>query len=270
AAALRARLDDLDDVARLRFVLLVVAHGLRRPPLGLAVEPRPPPPFGGDDRVLLHLVADDDAGLFCFLTPVCYCPVGRGSQVGQVGRNLESSDLADLPGRPDLPGPLLAKHCFHASQIPAHGAQLVRRFELSHRLLNPHPEQLIDELALLDAQLVVPEVAQFCRLHCILSCAKRVANFVRIGIFAAASRMASRASFSGMPSISNSTLPGRTTATHCSGAPLPLPIRVSCGFLVIGLSGNTRTQILPPRAMKRVIATRAASICLSVSQHGSS
>ena len=64
--------------------------------------------------------------------------------------------------------------------------------------------------------------------------------------------------------------PGRTTQTHCSGAPLPLPIRVSCGFLVIGLSGNTRTQILPPRLMNRVIATRAASICRSVSQQGSS
>ena len=47
-------------------------------------------------------------------------------------------------------------------------------------------------------------------------------------------------------------------------------MRVSCGFLVIGLSGNTRTQILPPRLMNRVIATRAASICRSVSQHGSS
>ena len=59
------------------------------------------------------------------------------------------------------------------------------------------------------------------------------------------------------------------TQTHCSGAPLPLPMRVSCGFFVIGLSGNTRTQILPPRLMKRVIATRAASICRAVIQHGS-
>ena len=60
------------------------------------------------------------------------------------------------------------------------------------------------------------------------------------------------------------------TATHSSGAPLPLPMRVSCGFLVIGLSGKTRIQILPPRLMKRVIATRAASICRAVIQHGSS
>ena len=59
------------------------------------------------------------------------------------------------------------------------------------------------------------------------------------------------------------------TQTHCSGAPLPLPMRVSCGFFVIGLSGNTRTQILPPRLTKRVIATRAASICRAVIQHGS-
>src|SRR5690242_3478411 len=49
---------------------------------------------------------------------------------------------------------------------------------------------------------------------------------------------------------------GLITHTHSSGAPLPLPIRVSSGFLVMGLSGNTRTQILPPRLMKRVIATR--------------
>jgi hypothetical protein len=91
-----------------------------------------------------------------------------------------------------------------------------------------------------------------------------------MGSFAAASSMARRASASLTPSISNMTLPGRTTHTHCSGAPLPLPMRVSCGFFVIGLSGNTRTQILPPRLMKRVIATRAASICRSVIQAGSS
>ena len=90
-----------------------------------------------------------------------------------------------------------------------------------------------------------------------------------MGSLAAASRIASRASVSVTPSISNRIRPGRTTHTHSSGAPLPLPMRVSCGFLVIGLSGNTRTQILPPRLMKRVIATRAASICRAVIQQGS-
>src|ERR1019366_3562595 len=47
-------------------------------------------------------------------------------------------------------------------------------------------------------------------------------------------------------------------------APLPEPIRTSAGFLVIGLSGNRRSQILPPRLMKRVMAIRLASICRSV------
>src|SRR3954447_7956813 len=154
----------------------------------------------------------------------------------------------------------LSEDRFDPRQVPSHGAHLVGRFQLSHRLLDAHPEELIGQLAFLGAELLDGEVAQFRGFHCTLSCAKRVANLVRIGSFAAASFIASRASFSGMPSISNSTLPGRTTATHCSGAPLPLPIRVSCGFLVIGLSGKTRTQIFPPRAMNRVMATRAASI----------
>src|SRR6516225_6795842 len=57
---------------------------------------------------------------------------------------------------------------------------------------------------------------------------------------------------------------GFTTATQRSGAPLPLPIRVSAGFLVNGLSGKVRIHSFPPRLMKRVIATRDASIWRSV------
>src|SRR3954470_1651224 len=82
--------------------------------------------------------------------------------------------------------------------------------------------------------------------------------------------MASAASVRFTPSISNRILPGRTTATQWSGAPLPLPIRVSAGFLVTGLSGKRRSHTLPPRLMKRVIATRLASIWRSVIQPGSS
>ena len=59
---------------------------------------------------------------------------------------------------------------------------------------------------------------------------------------------------------SNSTRPGRTTATQCSGLPLPEPMRVSAGFWVTGLSGKTLIQTLPPRLMWRVMAIRAASI----------
>ena len=68
---------------------------------------------------------------------------------------------------------------------------------------------------------------------------------------------------------SNRMRPGLTTATHSSGLPLPEPMRVSAGFFVTGLSGNTLIQTLPPRLMARVMAIRAASIWRAVSQPGS-
>src|ERR1039457_3232175 len=89
-------------------------------------------------------------------------------------------------------------------------------------------------------------------------------NLVLMASLWAARRIAASAVGRSTPSISNKILPGRTTATHCSGAPLPFPIRVSAGFLVMGLSGNNRIHTLPPRLMERVMATRAASICRSV------
>src|SRR5687768_5955301 len=165
----------------------------------------------------------------------------------------------------------LRNHGLDARQVAAREAQLERRIELAERLLNAHPEQLILELLRARLQVVHRQIAQFRHVHHdAFSSANRVANFVWMGSFDAASRSASRASVWVTPSISNRIRPGLTTHTHSSGAPLPLPMRVSCGFLVIGLSGNTRTQILPPRLMNRVIATRAASICRDVSQHGSS
>src|SRR5215475_344029 len=91
-------------------------------------------------------------------------------------------------------------------------------------------------------------------------------NFVLIGSFAAASSMARWAVARSTPSISKMIRPGLTTATQPSGAPLPLPIRVSAGFFVIGLSGKMRIQSLPPRLTKRVMATRPASICFPVTQ----
>jgi len=42
-------------------------------------------------------------------------------------------------------------------------------------------------------------------------------------------------------------VPGLTTAAQYSGSPFPFPIRVSAGFLVMGLSGKIRTHTRPPR-----------------------
>ena len=49
----------------------------------------------------------------------------------------------------------------------------------------------------------------------------------------------------------------------------PLPILVSAGFLVRGLSGNILIQSLQPLLACLVIAILAASICLSLTQPGS-
>src|SRR2546423_5344087 len=66
------------------------------------------------------------------------------------------------------------------------------------------------------------------------------------------------------------TRPGFTTATQCSGGPLPEPMRVSAGLAVTDLSGKTLIQTFPPRLILRVIAIRAASISRFVTQAASS
>src|SRR5271169_185305 len=89
---------------------------------------------------------------------------------------------------------------------------------------------------------------------------------VRMGSLVAARRSDSRATVSDRPSSSKRMLPGLTTATQYSGAPLPLPMRVSGGRAVTDLSGKMRIQSLPLRFMLRVSATRAASIWTLVIQ----
>src|SRR5260221_10479434 len=59
-------------------------------------------------------------------------------------------------------------------------------------------------------------------------------------------------------------LPGWLSQTKYLGLPLPLPIRTSAGFCEIGLSGNTRIQMRPPRLIWRDMARRAASIWRAV------
>src|SRR5262249_37757842 len=98
----------------------------------------------------------------------------------------------------------------------------------------------------------------------------RFTNFAFIGSLWIARRIASRAMVSSTPESSNRIRPGLTLTTHHSGEPLPEPIRVSAGFLVMGRSGYTLIQTLPPRLMCRVMAIRADSICRLVTYAGSS
>src|SRR5690606_857348 len=104
--------------------------------------------------------------------------------------------------------------------------------------------------------------AKFLQIH---HSTVRIVNCVCTESLAAARRNASRASASDTPSISYSMRPGWIGATQYSTLPLPLPRRTSIGFLVIGLSGNTRIHSLPPRLTKRVMQRRAASIWRAVS-----
>src|SRR6266702_3275836 len=99
--------------------------------------------------------------------------------------------------------------------------------------------------------------------------AMRSTKRVLIGSLAAASVSASFAVCTVTPSISKSTRPGLTRATHSSGAPLPEPMRTSAGFFDTGTSGNTRIQPRPARFMWRVSARRAASIWRAVTRSGS-
>src|SRR5713226_8294166 len=145
-----------------------------------------------------------------------------------------------------------AQQRLDARQVSPGLAQAFERLGLAGGELETKAEDLLAHLA----QLLNPPRHQ--------NPPARVTNRVRMGSLCAAKSMASVAVARSTPAISNSTRPGFTTATQCSGGPLPLPMRVSAGFLVNGLSGKMRIQSLPPRLIKRVMATREASICRSV------
>src|SRR4029079_11886092 len=172
AAAEWPRLGDRHLVADLGLVLLVVRQERRRAALRFAVERIAHLPLDGDLHGLVHLVADDNASDDC----------------------LRGHDLHRL---------LLTQHGLHARQIAPEGLELVTGFVLPHRLLNAQAEHLIVEILLALPQLVDPEVAELGHLHDASSSPTRVATRVLIGSWAAASRIASRASTSLTPSISN-------------------------------------------------------------------
>src|SRR5690606_17068752 len=142
--------------------------------------------------------------------------------------------------------PELAQDGLHSRDVLAHAAVLVRLRQAAGRLLHPQVELLAAELDELVGELLLGHFPELLGVHHI-TC--RVTNSVGNGSFAAARRNASRATSSVTPSISYSIFPGCTRHTQYSTLPLPLPWRTSSGFLVTGLSGNTRIQILPPRLM---------------------
>src|SRR5713101_1123905 len=141
----------------------------------------------------------------------------------------------------------LAEHGLDACQVAPGLAHLHRVGELGGGPLEAQVEELVGELVLARAQLDIAHVARFLWFHAAAPAAWRSRGWVASESLAAARRSASFALVGSTPSISNSMRPGFTTATHTSGEPLPLPMRVSAGFLVSGLSGKTRTQTRPPR-----------------------
>src|SRR5579871_213964 len=143
-----------------------------------------------------------------------------------------------------LGGACLALHGLHSRHVLADLAELIGLGTLAGGTLQAQRELLALERQQLAVQLIGRFLSQLTRLH------QRTCRFTKLvetESLAPARRKASRASASLTPSISNSTLPGLTLATQYSTLPLPLPMRTSRGFLVMGTSGNTRIQICPPR-----------------------
>ncbi len=144
------------------------------------------------------------------------------------------------------------------------------RLRLARGELKAQAENLLAQFLLCASSSGVPRSRRFSTRFAIRAPPARETNFVRMGSLCEASSIACLAIAKSTPAISNITRPGLTTATQNSGRPLPLPMRVSAGFLVKGWSGKMRIQSFPPRLMKRVIATREASIWRSVIHAGSS
>src|SRR5271155_997779 len=135
-----------------------------------------------------------------------------------------------------LPQFSLAQHRLDPREIALRFPQLLQSFGLSGRKLKTQPENLLSQLALLGFKLGLAHLAVLHRATRVTfrhySSSARLTNFVRMGSLCEASFIASVADARSTPAISNITRPGFTTATHFSGGPLPLPIRVSAGFFV--------------------------------------
>src|SRR6185436_5892606 len=238
----RTRLDDHHLVAGLVLVLLVVR--LELGPLGqvLAVLAVGDPALDQHHPGLVHLVAGDDPHQLALARGLAPGVVGRALLGGFVfgGHDL----LLLLRGggrRGDLPTLfLLGEHGVDLGDVAPGVPDHHRVLELVGGALQAGLEQIVLQLgqrALELRGLVAAEVLGLYAFH-MISCRGRTR--VLTASLCSARWKASRASCSVTPSSSYITRPGRTTATHSSGAPLPLPMRVSAGFLEMGLSGKMR------------------------------
>src|SRR6185437_2091465 len=231
----RTALGDAHQVALVR-AEVVLRVQLGRPAHDLAQQAMLHLALDQDGDRLVHLVADDAA--------------------------LEGARLLLVVAHLGAPLLLRAEHELRAGDVTPDAAQLMRLAELAGTLLHAQVELLLAQVQQVRLQLVGRLGCQIFDGHHITA---RVTNWVCTESLAAARRNASRADVSSMPSISYSMRPGWIGATQNSTPPLPAPIRTSIGFLVIGLSGNTRIHNLPPRFTKRVMQRRPASIWRAVS-----
>src|SRR5664279_4255132 len=166
-------------------------------------------------------------------------------------------------------GTLLRGDRLHARDVAADDAHARGVLELTGGALEAQVELLLLELEHFVIELIERHrsyVGGFHGAHSAIRSMKRVLT----GSLAAASVSASLATAIGTPSTSNRMRPGLTRATQNSGVPLPLPMRISIGFLDTGTSGYMRIHTRPDRFMKRVSARRAASIWRAVTRSGSS
>gem|GEM_PF-6859191 len=131
----------------------------------------------------------------------------------------------------------IGKHGLDSSNIFFQESKLCRVFKSANTVLKAQLKKTFAQFGIFLQKIFNRKRAQFFCFHIELLLLMTV---VGKGNLKLANLNASMANSSGIPFISYKILPGRIVATQYSGDPFPLPMRVSAGFLVIGLSGNMR------------------------------